>query len=251
MNGRRLYLIAGLTVLLVAVGVGGPLRAAEKGLFRGIDRFYGDTDGQRLFMEGANLEYFEGETHIRFNAAEIRETDDGAREIIFRHAVFLTHDDLRVSGDQFCYNTAEESGIFTGNVVLEREETRDDQGEVVKEGIRLVCGNLYLKTKEKAFVATEKPYITHADFEGNGQTISYRDDEERLTIRGGFHLIMDQDELVGEEICFDLKQKTFEARRGTTPLELHFEIEEKTETPEEEPDPPGGDGRGEKGEKGD
>ena len=41
--------------------------------------------------------------------------------------------------------------------VLEREKSRDEQGEVVKEGIRLVCGNLYLQTKEKAFIATEAP----------------------------------------------------------------------------------------------
>ena len=235
MSSRRLSIITGLLVLMIVTGAGQAVTAADKGFFKGIDRFYGDTDGQRLFMEGTNLEYFQGETHLRFKAAEIREKTDGSREIIFRHEVFLTHEDLKVTGDQFCFDTAEESGFFSGHVVLERKESRDDQGEVVKEGIRLVCGNLYLQTKEKAFIATKAPRIEHADFTGNGETISYCDDEEKLTISGGFHLLMDQDELLGEAICFDLKQKTFEAQRGAIPLEMRIELREKEETPQEEP----------------
>ena len=232
-------MVAGLLVLMAVMGVSRAVTAAEKGFFKGIDRFYGDTSGEHLFMEGANLEYSQGETYLRFKAAEIRELSDGSREIIFRQEVFLTHEDLKVTGDQFRYNTAEESGIFSGDVVLVREESRDDQGEVLKEEIRLVCGNLYLETKAKAFTATEEPRIEHADFTGSGETISYRDDEEKLTISGGFHLKMEEDELFGEEVSFDLKQKTFEARRGTKPLEVWIEIEEKTETPQEDAGPDG------------
>ncbi|NLC52535.1 MAG: hypothetical protein GX770_01020 [Firmicutes bacterium] len=233
MSSRRRYIVTGLLVLMIVFRAGGVLMAADRGIFKGIERFYGDTDGQRLFMEGIKLEYFQGETYLRFKAAEIREMNDGSREIIFRDEVFLTHEDLKVTGDQFCFNTAEESGTFSGHVVLEREESRDEKGEAVKEGLRLVCGNLYLQTKVKNFIATEAPRIEHADFTGSGETISYRDEEEKLTISGGFHLLMDQDELLGEEICFDLKQKTFEAQRGATPLEMRIEIEEKEETPEE------------------
>ncbi|HHT05584.1 MAG TPA: hypothetical protein GXZ97_04870 [Hydrogenispora sp.] len=235
MSSRRFSIVTGLLVLILVTGASRVVMAADKGFFKGIERFYGDTDGKRLFMEGANLEYFQGETHLRFKAAEIREKADGAREIIFRQEVFLTYEDLKVTGDQFCFDTAEESGTFSGHVVLEREESRDEQGEVVKEGIRLVCGNLYLQTKEKAFIATEAPQIEHADFSGNGETIRYRDEEEKLTISGGFHLLMDGDELLGEEICFDLKQKTFEAQRGALPLEVRIELKEKEETPQEEP----------------
>ena len=250
MSSRRRYMITGLLALMVLMGAGRVHTAADRGLFKGIDRFYGDTDGQHLFMEGANLEYFQGKTHLRFKAAEIREKPDGTREIIFQHDVVLTHEDLRVTGDRFCFDTKLESGAFTGHVVLEREESRDDQGEVVKEWIRLVCGHLYLQTKEKAFVATEAPRIEHADFSGNGETISYRDDEEKLTISGGFHLLMDEDELFGEEICFDLKQKTFKARRGATPLEMRIELEEKEAAPPDGAEVGANERRGEQAENG-
>ena len=30
--------------------------------------------------------------------------------------VFLTYEDLKVTGDQFCFDTAEESGTFSGHV---------------------------------------------------------------------------------------------------------------------------------------
>ncbi len=233
MSSRRLYMITGFLVLMVVTGANRVVMAAEKGFFKGIDWFYGDTDGKHLFMEGTDLEYFQGKTHLRFKAAEVRELSDGSREIIFRNEVLLIHEDLKVTGDQFCYNTAAESGTFTGDVVLVREESRDEKGEVVKEGIRLVCGSLYLETKEKAFIAREAPRIEHTDFTGSGETISYRDDQEKLTISGGFYLKMEKDELFGEEICFDLKQKTFEARRGTKPLEMWIEIEEREETPRE------------------
>lgn len=109
---------------------------------------------------------------------------------------------------------------------------------------------MYLQTKEKAFVATEVPRIEHADFSGNGETISYRDDEEKLTISGGFHLLMDEDELFGEEICFDLKQKTFEARRGATPLEMRIELEEKEAAPPDGAEVGANERRGEQAENG-
>ena len=236
MSGRRILFVAGILGLMVALAYPGRLTAAEKGIFKGIDRFYGDTDGKQMFMEGSNLEYFQGKTHLRFGEAEIREKATGAREIIFQGAVFLTHEELTVSGDWFTYNTQDESGIFTGAVVLERAETRNDQGEVEKEPLKLVCGNLYLQTAEKAFVATEDPEIHHGDFDGSGQTISYRDDEEKLTISGGFRLLTDEDELVGAEICFDLRQKTFDAWRGETPLEMFFEFGEKAQATEENPE---------------
>lgn len=218
-------------VALIAVLVGnGPLRAAEKGYFKGIDRFYGDTDGRNLYMEGAALEYLQDDLHLRSLRAEIREKDDGSREIIFAGEVLLTQEEITVSGDRFAYHTGSEAGTFTGEVVLTRAETRDDQGQVIKEGITLACGNLYLQTAQKAFTATEQPTIEHREFRGGGQIISYQDEEEKLIISGGFHLWMDEDELLGDEICFDLRQKTFEARRGELPLELRLEIEEQEAT---------------------
>ena len=53
---------------------------------------------------------------------------------------------------------------------------------------------------------------------------------------------------MGEEICFDLKQKTFEAQRGALPLEMRIELEEKEETPQEEPGTEANDLRGEQAE---
>lgn len=235
MKSRRILCQIGLAVALVFLAGGGRLRAAEKGYFRGIDYFYGDTDGRNLYMEGTALEYQQGETHLRFNKAAIREQEDGSREIIFEGEVLLTREDFKVSGDRFCYNTATEDGIFTGKVVLERTESRDAAGQVVKEGLVLVCGHLYLQTAAKAFTASAEPTIEHKDFRGGGHTISYRDAEEKLTISGGFHLRTKEDELIGEEICFDLRQKTFTARRGTAPLELRLEIKEKEENAGEQP----------------
>jgi lipopolysaccharide export system protein LptA len=228
-------MVTGILVLTVALADPGLLLAAEKGVFKGIDRFYGDTDGKNMFMEGSALEYFQGKTHLRFGQAQIRETATGSREIYFQGDVLLNQEELTVTGDRFTYSTEDESGTFTGAVVLQRSETRNDRGEVEKEAFKLVCGNLYLQTAEKTFVATENPEIFHEDFEGRGQTISYRDDEEKMTISGGFRLLTEQDELIGAEICFDLRQKTFDAWRGETPLEMHFDIEEKDQTKEDDP----------------
>ncbi|HEY8392011.1 MAG TPA: LptA/OstA family protein [Capillibacterium sp.] len=237
MSSRRFLWQVGLGLLvMLAVPAGGRLAAAEKGYFKGIDYFYGDTDGRHLYMEGTALEYYQGETHLRFNKAAIREVEDGSREIIFEGEVILTREDFKVSGDRFCYNTATEDGIFTGKVLLERAETRDEAGQVVKEGITLACGQLYLQTAKKAFTASEQPTVEYKDFRGSGQTVSYRDEEEKLTISGGFHLWTKEDELSGEEICFDLRQKTFTARRGGAPLELRLEINKKEEKEAEQPE---------------
>ncbi|NLY90036.1 MAG: hypothetical protein GX081_00310 [Firmicutes bacterium] len=234
MRSRKLLLKIGLVVAMVVLANHGRLGAAEKGYFKGVDLFYGDTDGKNLYMEGTALEYYQGETHLRFGKAAIREREDGSREIIFEGEVLLTQEDFKVTGDRFHYNTGTEDGIFTGKVVLERAETRDEAGQVVKEGLTLVCGRLYLQTAEKAFTASEQPTIEHRDFRGSGQTISYRDAEEKLTISGGFHLWSKEDEFIGEEICFDLRQKTFEARRGAAPLELRLKIDEKEQKGEEQ-----------------
>lgn len=228
MSSRRFLWQVGLGLLvMLAVPAGGRLAAAEKGYFKGIDYFYGDTDGRHLYMEGTALEYYQGETHLRFNKAAIREVEDGSREIIFEGEVILTREDFKVSGDRFCYNTATEDGIFTGKVLLERAETRDEAGQVVKEGITLACGQLYLQTAKKAFTASEQPTVEYKDFRGSGQTVSYRDEEEKLTISGGFHLWTKEDELSGEEICFDLRQKTFTARRGGAPLSFVWRLIKK------------------------
>ena len=209
----------------------GGLQAAEKGIFKGIERFTGDTDGKRMFMEGANLEYFQGETYIRFAEAQIVEEEGGARIVTFSGKVSLVHEDLKVSGESFRYHTEEKSGVFTGGVVLEREEVRNDQGEVEKDGIKLVCESLYLQTKDKAFTATGEPFIEHKDFQGSGEEISYVDAEETLTIKGGFYLRKEKEEIKGESISFDLKQKVFTAQRGEEPIEVIFEIEEDEEEP--------------------
>ena len=119
-----------LILALLVLSLSGGIRAAEKGVFKGIDHFSGDTDGKKMSMEGANLEYFQGETYIRFNRAEIVEEDDGARTVTFIGEVALQHEDLNVKGEMFRYHTKQKSGVFTGEVVLEREETRNDQGEV-------------------------------------------------------------------------------------------------------------------------
>ncbi len=228
---KRERLISSGLILLMVVCLTGGVLAAEKGVFKGIERFSGDTDGKRMFMEGANLEYFQGETYIRFAEAEIIEEEDGARIVTFRGKVALVHEDLKVSGESFRYHTEEKSGVFTGGVVLEREEVRNAQGEVEKDGIKLVCSSLYLQTKDKVFTATGDPFIEHKDFQGSGEEISYVDATETLTIKGGFHLRKEKEEIKGETISFDLKQKLFTAQRGGEPIEVIFEIEEKEEKP--------------------
>ena len=228
-HGRRLLSSSGLLLLIMVLCFSGALSAKEKGVFKGIDRFSGDTDGKKMFMEGSNLEYFQGETYIRFVQAEIVEQADGSREVTFMGNVSLQHEDLYVTGDKFCYNTDKKSGIFSGEVVLKREETLNDQGEVEKEGIKLVCNSLLLHTEEKTFIAREKPFIEHKDFQGSGEEIRYLDAEELLTIVGDLQIQKGKEEIKGEEICFNLKHKTFEAKRGAEPLEMIFEIEEKEE----------------------
>ena len=157
MSSRRLSIVTGLLVLMIVIRCQPGVMAAEEGSLKGLSGFMVIPMGSACLWKALNLEYFQGETHLRFKAAEIREKADGRGRSSSRQEVFLTHEDLKVTGDQFCFDTAEESGTFSGHVVLEREESRDEQGEVVKEGIRLVCGNLYLQTKEKAFIATEAP----------------------------------------------------------------------------------------------
>mgnify|MGYP000895451300 CR=1 FL=1 len=240
---KKYLLSSGFLLLVILFSCSGMLMAKEKGIFKGIDRFGGDTDGKSMFMEGENLEYFQGETYIRFARAEIIELDDGSREVNFIGTVFLQYEDLEVTGEKFQYNTDRKNGVFTGNVVLEREEVLSAEGEIEKEGINLTCGSLFLDTDEKSFIATEKPFIKHPDFQGNGEKISYFDATERLTISGGFYIEKEKEEIKGEEITFDLKAKTFEAKRGTEALEVAFEIEEEKNDGEIEQGNSGGEGK--------
>lgn len=227
MNKERRLAGIGLLLMMAVLCFSGVIQAKEKGIFKGIDRFSGDTDGKKMSMEGTELEYFQGETYICFTQAEILEQEDGSREVTFIGNVSLKHEDLKVTGERFCYNTDKKSGVFSGKVILEREESLNDQGEVEKEGIKLFCNSLFLQTEKKSFTATEEPFIEHKDFQGNGQEISYNDAEELLTVLGGFQIQKGKEEIKGEEICFNLKQKTFEAKRGTEPLEMIFEVEKE------------------------
>lgn len=206
-----------------------PARAGEKVNVKGIDRIWGETDGDQTFLEG-KLVATQDQTVIYAPRARM---DKEKKIAVFSGGVKLVQEEVTITGDELEISFEEDRGFFTGNVRLEREETRDAEGKVDKERIALSCLTLEINTETKDFTADTGVVMEHKDFTANAQKLVYFDREEVMTFSGNAYLQRDQEEVWGEEITINLQKKIFEAKRG---VEINFEVDEEDEeeTREEE-----------------
>lgn len=207
----------------------GPARAGGKVKVTGVDRIWGETDGDQTFLEGRLVATQE---RTVFYAPRAR-MDKAKKLAVFSGGVKLVQEEVTITGDELEISFEEDRGVFTGNVRLERAETRDAEGKVDKEQIVLSCHILELNTETKDFTAVTDVLMEHKDFTVSAQRLVYLDREEMMTFSGNVYLQRDQEEVWGEEITINLQKKIFEAIRG---VEIHMEVDEddQEETGEEE-----------------
>ena len=214
----------------------GPARGEEKKTeqvrITGINRMWGDTEGERTYLEG-DLVITKGNTVIHTSFAEVEKTGEGdrARTARLKGGVRLFQDELKLAGEEMELAFDEDWAIFRGGVRLEREEVRDAAGEIEKEGITLSCDYLWIETERKDFQASGNVSLVHKEFTVTAAGLTYEDAGEILFFTGGFFLSREKDSMRGEELRIDLKEEVFDARHS---VELLFEVEEEEEEEEKE-----------------
>ncbi|NLY89000.1 MAG: hypothetical protein GX085_05200 [Firmicutes bacterium] len=214
----------------------GPVRGEEKKTeqvrITGIDRMWGDTEGEKTYLEG-DLVITKGNTVIHTFYAEVIKTGEGDRSRRARlyGGVRLFQDELKLEGSEMEFAFDEDWAVFRGDVRLEREEVRDAAGEVGKEGFILSCDFLEVETKRKDFQASGNISLVHKEFTVTSAGLTYEDAGEVLFFTGGFFLFREKENMKGEELRIDLQEEVFDARNG---VELFFEVEEEEEAEKEE-----------------
>lgn len=223
LNTPILRLYAVLVILcFLAFHYSGPVLAGEKVNVKGVERMWGDTDGDQVFLEG-QLVTTKGQNIIYAPRASM---DKEKKIAIFSGGVKLVQEEVTITGDQLEVNFDEDRGVFSGSVRLEREETKDEEGEIDKERIVLTCLTLEINTETKDFTANTDVVLEHKDFTVNARRLVYLDQEEIMTFSRNAYLQRDQEEVWGEEITINLEKKIFEVKGG---VEISFEVDEDDE----------------------
>lgn len=232
--GNQILLLPLLLFLLILCS--GTVRGEEKKnepvRVTGINRMWGDTEGEKTYLEG-ELVITKGNTVIHTSFAEVTKTGDGdrARTARLSGGVLLFQDELKLAGAEAEFAFDEDWAVFRGDVRLEREEVKDAAGEVEKEGITLSCNFLRIETERKDFEASGNVFLVHKEFTVTSAGLTYEDAGEILFFTGGFFLSREKENMRGEELRIDLQEEVFDARNG---VELFFEVEEEEEEEKEE-----------------
>lgn len=173
----------------------------------GITRVWGNTEKNITFMEG-NLLIVQEETTIQTRFAEV---DQDTKDALFSRGVVLKKNDLRIESQELALNFNKKKGRFSGQVRLQRGETRNAEGKVTKDAFTLSCDVLEADTKREDFTASGAVMLEHQEFSGSSTQMIYDNDKQILTLTGEAMLTRDQGEkLYGQTIQIDLENKTFE-----------------------------------------
>lgn len=218
----RLYSALIVILCFLAFHYSSLVLAGEKVNVKGVERMWGDTDGDQTFLEG-QLVTTQDQNIIYAPRASM---DKEKKIAIFSGGVKLVQEEVTITGDQLEVNFDEDQGVFSGNVRLEREETKDEEGKIDKERITLTCVTLEINTETKDFTANTDVVMEHKDFTANARKLVYLDQEEIMTFSGNAYLQRDQEEVWGEEITINLEKKIFEVKGG---VEINFEVDEDDE----------------------
>lgn len=200
----------------------------DKVKITGIQRVWGETDKKISHMEG-DLLIVQGELRIRTRYADI---DQDKKEARFTQGVHLEKKDLVIDGDEFTINFKKKQGTFTGNVRLERAETKDETGKT-KDHFRLKCNRLDVDTDKQNFTALGSTVLEHKEFNGTGERVEYDNASQVLVLKEQVVLVRKAEEnLAGGKVRIDLSKKSFEVVDGA---ELTFDVD-KDETKEKAED---------------
>lgn len=232
-NAQILFLPVFLFLLILPPGpVWGEEKKSEEVRIKGINRMWGDTEGERTYLEG-DLVITKGETVIYTSFAEVEKTgeDDDSRTARLSRGVTVFQDELKLEGAEMEFAFDEDWAILRGDVRLEREEVKDAAGEVEKDKIVLTCDFLKIETERKDFQASGNITFVHEEFTVTSTGLTYEDAGEVLLFTGGFFLFREKENMKGEELRIDLKEEIFDAWNQ---VELYFEVEEEEEPEKEE-----------------
>ncbi len=235
-KGKRYILLAtvlatvSLLLLLrpVAYGEEGPGNQTVR--VEGIDRMWGDTEGETTFLEG-ELVITKGDTVIYASYAEVEKTGDGRRIARLSRGVRVVCKETTVQGEELTFDLDNDYGVLTGDVRLERREKRNEAGEVEKDRIVLTCAVLEIDTVRNNFTAGGDVFLEHEDFTVTAARLTYEDAGEILFFSGGFLLSREKEDLQGQNLQIDLKEKIFKAWEQ---VELVFEVDGEEENGEQE-----------------
>lgn len=196
----------------------------------GIDRMWGDTEGEVTYIEG-ELVITKGDTIIYASYAEVEKTGDDHRIARFSRGVRVVCKETTVEGEELTFDLDDDYGVVTGDVRLERLEKRNEAGEVEKDRIVLTCAVLEIDTDRNDFKARGDVFLEHEDFTVTAAQLTYEDAGEILLFSGGFFLCREKEDMQGNNLQIDLKEKVFNAWEQ---VELVFEVDGEEKNREEE-----------------
>ncbi|MGE5582256.1 MAG: LptA/OstA family protein [Bacillota bacterium] len=165
---------------------------------------------------------FTGNAYLkRPNGEEIRGAEiiinTQANSFAVKRQVELKNDEVTITANHLEYDYQKKNGTFSGNVILDRAETKDEHGKIVKEGFKLTSAKLYFESETKNFKTEDKGMVEHRDFTGSAVEIEYIDSKQVLTFKtNAFLKRPKEEEIRGNLITIYIKDKSFVVNQGVS-----------------------------------
>lgn len=142
--------------------------------------------------------------------------------IIAKKTVRLVHEDVTILGDELRYDYREKHGFFSSKVVLERAETKDSGGKVVKEQFKLSTVGLDFDSDTKDFATGGQGRVEHKDFIGIADLIEYHDKLQQMKLIGNAYLKRPEGEEVrGDRMSVFIEDKSFTVSNH---VDIHYQV---------------------------
>ncbi len=198
---------------------------AEHKDFRGTADFiaYNDKRQELTFLGNAKIKRPSGE-EIVADEVIINTLNNS---IIAKKRVRLVHEDVMILGDELRYDYREKHGVFSSKVVLERAETKDSAGKVVKDHFKLSTVGLEFDSDSKDFATGGPGRVEHKDFIGFADLIEYRDKLQQMKLIGEAYLKRPEgEEVCGERMTVFIQDKSFTVSNH---VDIHYQVDPMNE----------------------
>lgn len=216
-----------VVILGLYLGLGGIVAASDEPVKATGTYIYGDTEKKISHIDG-NVRITQGSTVITTDKATIYMDK---KQVVLEGKVVLVNPDAKITSDYLDYDLRKKTGLFKGNVVMQRKAVKDSKTKKnTKDPFTLWAEELYLESDEKNFVATRARF-EHKEFKGSANEITYTDASEEMLFKNNVYLKKDKgEELRSEEITINLKDKSFVATNNVS-IQMEVDDEEENKTP--------------------
>jgi lipopolysaccharide transport protein LptA len=184
---------------------------------------YSDKKQELLFSGNANIKRPNGELITGEEVVINTKTNS----IIVRDKVHLINEDVTILGEHLEYDYKKNHGTFTDNIVLDRAETKNASGKVIKDHFKLKTAGLYFESDTKNFVTQNQGTVEHKEFNGSADQIEYNDILQLLKFKKNAYIKRPKgEEIHGDSITIFIKDKNFIVKEHA---DINFKVDSADE----------------------